>query len=157
MHVGRGREHPLHIEYIHIGAALSLIQNVLTEAILSHPRLHLSRRIALVTAIGKVIWVQNDLFAKWYVRDGDEFADEMEQVMIEREGYLKGKKIIGDSSESDTDGDDCPGAAAGADGSAPAGACPFTGIKTKMEGLRVSDPSPDSNGTKRDGEQVKTT
>ena len=153
MHVGRGREHPLHIEYIHIGAALSLIQNVLTEAILSHPRLHLSRKISLVTAIGKVIWVQNDLFAKWYVRDGDEFAAEMEQVMVEREGYLKGKKmIIGDSSESDTDGDDSPGAAS-TDG-APAGVCPFTGIKMNMEKLRVQDPSPGQNGS-RDGEEVK--
>lgn len=155
MHVGRGREHPLHIEYIHIGAALSLIQNVFTEAILSHPRLHLSRKIALVTAIGKVLWVQNDLFAKWYVRDGDEFAAEMEQVMVEREGYLKGKKmIIGDSSESDTDADDSSGAA-GVDGAAPAGVCPFTGIKMNLEKLRVQDPSTGQSGPKEGAAGVK--
>ncbi|KAJ9410529.1 hypothetical protein DTO045G8_1992 [Paecilomyces variotii] len=106
MHVGRGREHPLHVEYVHIGACLSFIQDILTEAILSHPRLPLQRKIALVKAIGKVIWIQNDLFAKWYVKDGEEFADETAQVIIEREGYLHGKKVIageGSGSESESD------------------------------------------------------
>ena len=64
--MGRGREHPLHIEYVHIGACLSFIQDTLTEALLSHPRLRMERKVALVKALGKVIWIQNDLFAKWW-------------------------------------------------------------------------------------------
>lgn len=130
MHVGRGRKHPLHIEYVHIGANLGFIQNVLTEALLSHPRLSLQRKIALVSAIGKVIWVQNDLFAKWYVRDGEEFADEMEEVMVEREGYLHGKKmIVGEGSEeSETDGEPTTPSSA---------TCPFTGVTEKLSGLQV--------------------
>lgn len=107
MHVGLGRAHPLHVEYIHIGAALSIIQDILTEAILSHPRLHITRKIAIVKALGKVIWIQNDLFAKWYVRDGEEFAGEKEEeIVVEREGYLHGKKILTDEEmESDSGGD----------------------------------------------------
>ncbi|KAI1270248.1 hypothetical protein F5Y18DRAFT_8012 [Xylariaceae sp. FL1019] len=66
MHVGRGREHPLHIEYVHIGVCLAFIQDTLTEALLSHPRLSMERKVALVKALGKVIWIQNDLFAKWW-------------------------------------------------------------------------------------------
>jgi hypothetical protein len=89
--IGRGRQHPLHVEYVHIGVTLSFIQDILSEALLSHPRLKLDREIALVEALGKVIWIQNDLFAKWYVRDGGEF---------EKEGYLHGKKILHDESES---------------------------------------------------------
>ena len=65
MHVGRGREHPLHVEYVHIGACLGFIQDTLTEALLSHPRIKMDRKIALVKALNKVIWIQNDLFAKW--------------------------------------------------------------------------------------------
>ncbi|KAF2142541.1 uncharacterized protein K452DRAFT_318146 [Aplosporella prunicola CBS 121167] len=116
MHVGRGREHPLHVEYVHIGACLSFIQDILNEAILSHPRLHMSRKIALTKALNKVIWIQNDLFAKWYVRDGDEYADEIMETVVEREGYLHGKRILGESSESDSDQDK------------PAGVCPFSGM-----------------------------
>ncbi|KAB2578910.1 Globin-like protein [Lasiodiplodia theobromae] len=139
MHVGRGRQHPLHVEYMHIGALLSFIQDVLTEAILSHPRLHMNRKIALVKALGKVIWIQNDLFAKWYVRDGDEFADEIEEVVVEREGYLHGKKIIGTSDESDAESTTSGSTQAAAHGGAPAGVCPFTGAARGMEGLKISE------------------
>ncbi|KAI0179469.1 Protoglobin-domain-containing protein [Hypoxylon sp. FL1284] len=99
MHTGRGREHPLHVEYVHIGACLAFIQDTLTEALLSHPRLRMDKKIALVKAIGKVIWVQNDLFAKYYVRDGQEYADEMETQEIEAEGFLHGKKMLDDIEE----------------------------------------------------------
>ncbi|KAF2491140.1 hypothetical protein BU16DRAFT_530699 [Lophium mytilinum] len=119
MHVGRGRTHPLHIEYVHIGVTLSFIQDVLTEALLSHPRLQMSRKIALVKALGKVIWIQNDLFAKWYVRDGDEFADDMHAPEVEKEGYLHGKKVIHDGSESESEAESETG-----------GGCPFKGMGT---------------------------
>lgn len=96
MHVGRGREHPLHIEYVHIGACLGFIQDTLTEALLSHPRIKMDKKIALVKALGKVIWIQNDLFAKWYVRDGEEYAAEMDKPIFEQEGYLDGQRILDD-------------------------------------------------------------
>ncbi|XDG03938.1 hypothetical protein ABKA04_003553 [Annulohypoxylon sp. FPYF3050] len=108
MHTGRGREHPLHVEYVHIGACLAFIQDTLTEALLSHPRLRMDKKIALVKAIGKVIWVQNDLFAKWYVRDGDEYADEMEKQQLEPEGFLHGKKILEDIEEGLPSSPTCP-------------------------------------------------
>ncbi|PGH19234.1 hypothetical protein AJ80_04099 [Polytolypa hystricis UAMH7299] len=137
MHVGRGRKHPLHIEYVHIGVCLGFIQTVLSEALLSHPRLHLTRKIALVTAIGKVIWVQNDLFAKWYVRDGEEFEDEREDVEVEAEGYLKGKKMIVEEGSGGEEGEE--GAAA-----APAGGCPFSGMTKGVEGLSVMEKEGDA-------------
>jgi hypothetical protein len=74
MHVGLARDHPLQVEYIHIGCMLAVIQDILTETILSAPSQILSRKIAIVKALSKVIWIQNDLFAKWYVRDGEEYT-----------------------------------------------------------------------------------
>lgn len=100
MHVGLGRTHSLHVEYIHIGVTLSVIQDVLNEAILSHPHLHIHKKISITKALGKVIWIQNDLFAKWYVRDGDEFCDEQPNVVIEKEGYLHGRLILNDEDIS---------------------------------------------------------
>ncbi|KAF2108163.1 Protoglobin-domain-containing protein [Lophiotrema nucula] len=115
MHVGQGRAHPLHVEYVHIGVTLSFVQDILNEAILSHPRLRLERKIAFVKALGKVIWIQNDLFAKWYVRDGDEFRQELVSPEIEREGYLHGKKVLDTGSDSDVE-------------EMPSGGCPFKGL-----------------------------
>lgn len=102
MHVGLGRKHPLHIEYVHLGACLGFIQDIMTEAILSHPRLHMHRKIALVKALNKVIWIQNDLMAKWHVREADEFGILDSDIVIEKEGYLHGKKILDDKLMEDT-------------------------------------------------------
>ncbi|KAI0410577.1 Protoglobin-domain-containing protein [Xylaria grammica] len=125
MHVGRGRQHPLHIEYVHIGACLSFIQDTLTEALLSHPRLRMEKKVALVKALGKVIWIQNDLFAKWYVRDGDEFVDEAEAPEIEREGYLFGKRMLDDLEEE-------------AEDIGSASACPFSGLAQGVSAASVT-------------------
>lgn len=130
MHVGLGRAHPLHIEYIHLGACLSFIQDILTEAIFSHPRLHTARKIALVKALGKVIWIQNDLFAKWQIRDGAEFAIEEEDIVIEEEGYLHGKKILVESDEDENEGPGTPIATSG---------CPFSGMVKGVEELKVTE------------------
>ncbi|KAI5923382.1 Protoglobin-domain-containing protein [Camillea tinctor] len=129
MHVGRGRQHPLHIEYVHIGACLSFIQDTLTEALLSHPRLKMDRKVALVKALGKVIWIQNDLFAKWYVRDGAEYAEESEKPEVEREGYLFGKKILDDLDEE--------GNPKAEEGAIPAGTCPFSGLTAGMSSVSL--------------------
>lgn len=144
MHVGLGRKHPLHVEYIHIGATLSVIQDVMNEALLSHPKLHITRKIALTKALGKVIWIQNDLFAKWYVRDGDEFKEELPDVVIEKEGYLHGKKILQDdepgSSGSKTPPTTTPTTPAATAASAGDGVCPFTGIAAGVKELKVTSP-----------------
>lgn len=137
MHVGQGRTHALHVEYVHIGVTLSFIQDVLTEAILSHPRLKMDRKIALVKALSKVIWIQNDLFAKWYVRDGEEFDDERLVPEIEAEGYLHGKKILRDgSSESESEIEDADLAA---------GTCPFKNLATPGGGPKRNIRGPTSS------------
>ncbi|KAE8453316.1 hypothetical protein EG329_011383 [Mollisiaceae sp. DMI_Dod_QoI] len=143
MHTGIGRVHPLHIEYIHIGVCLSFIQDVFTEAILSHPRLSLSRKIGIVKALGKVIWIQNDLFAKWYVRDGEEFRDEKPEVVIEKEGYLHGVKILDSEIESQS-GEENGSSKAAEDVAKKPGVCPFTGagdVASGVEGLKISGAS----------------
>ncbi|KAK0730271.1 Protoglobin-domain-containing protein [Lasiosphaeris hirsuta] len=141
MHTGLGRTHPLHIEYIHIGAGLAVIQDILNEAILSHPRLQLPRKIAITKALNKVIWIQNDLFTKWYVHDGDEFTDGMDFGIIEKEGWLNGKKILDPENDSEISNDTVktPTAEPKEKGKAPAGVCPFTGIVASMGNLEVSD------------------
>ncbi|KAM3077531.1 hypothetical protein ACMFMG_006869 [Clarireedia jacksonii] len=114
MHVGRGRQHPLHIEYIHIGVCLGFIQDIIFEAILSHPKLEMGVKIAVVKAVGKVLWIQNDLFAKWYVRDGEEFRGEGEE---ECEGV--GNRDKGGEIEKEMRGEK------------EGGSCPFNGLEKK--------------------------
>ncbi|KAL4892176.1 Protoglobin-domain-containing protein [Aspergillus ambiguus] len=132
MHSGQERLHPLNIEYIHIGALLGFIQDIFIEALMSHPHLSLSRKVALVRAISKVIWIQNDLFAKWRIRDGEEYAEEMSEVILDdKEGYLGEKKILGDSSTTGSSSDDDHSSIASTAASA-ASVCPFAEMSKSM-------------------------
>ncbi|EWG53753.1 hypothetical protein FVEG_12116 [Fusarium verticillioides 7600] len=139
MHVGLGRKHPLHIEYVHLGVCLGFIQDIMTEAILSHPRLHIQRKTALVKALNKVIWIQNDLMAKWHVKDGAEFETGDSDIEIEREGYLHGKRIIGEGSGSGTEDDasehhqNAPSRIPHPSGMPAGGVCPFSGMGAPAE------------------------
>ncbi len=147
MHTGLGRTHPLHIEYIHIGAALSVIQDVLNEAILSHPRLPLPRKIAILKALNKVIWIQNDLFTKWYVHDGEEYTDGIDYGVIEKEGWLNGKKVLDPDNVSEASDDTaCPVSRSKIP--VASGVCPFTGIVAGAEARKVSstEETKESNG-----------
>ncbi|KAL7910565.1 Protoglobin domain-containing protein [Trichoderma velutinum] len=137
MHVGLGRKHPLHIEYVHLGACLGFIQDIMNEAILSHPRLHIQRKIALVKALNKVIWVQNDLMAKWHVKDGAEFETPDSDIEIEREGYLHGKKILSDEDMKDhTNAEGSPDAE---DKPTAQGTCPFSGVSAAGASVKHGD------------------
>lgn len=108
MHSGQERLAPLNIEYIHLGACLGYVQDIFTEALMCHPQLSNRRKLGLIRAINKIIWIQNDLFAKWHLRDGEEFADEISIYSFgsgNKEGYVGGKRILGSSSESSMDDD----------------------------------------------------
>ena len=61
---------------VHIALLLGVSQNLLSRAILSLPDtpvLVLEDRIAAIEAVGKVIWMQNDLVSRHYVRSVEEF------------------------------------------------------------------------------------
>ncbi|PPJ54877.1 hypothetical protein CBER1_06047 [Cercospora berteroae] len=110
MHVGRGRRNPLHVDYIFLGACLGYIQDSMVEAILYHPTLSMRRKIAIVKAVGKIIWIQNDLLAKWHTVEGAEYAEQLYQEeqqqqaeshgSEEKEGYLNGKTVLGGEDDS---------------------------------------------------------
>ncbi|KAK3498685.1 Protoglobin-domain-containing protein [Neurospora crassa] len=172
MHTGLGRTHPLHIEYIHIGVTLGVIQDILNEAILSHPRLPMPRKIAFVKALGKVIWIQNDLFTRWYVHDAEEFTDGMDFGVVEKEGFLHGKKVLDETAEASsssapaaaTGGSACPFSSvveskdwAAAAASASDSTCPFSGASKAMDGLSIKDKKPVSAAKNNDDARSDTT
>ncbi|KAK6528096.1 hypothetical protein TWF281_009350 [Arthrobotrys megalospora] len=129
MHVGKGRKNPLHVEYIFLGACLGFIQDAMFEAILSHPRLELYRKIALIKALGKVIWIQNDLMERWHNSDALEFLEEepIDSDESLKEGYLHGKQMLGDDDASTVLGRPIEEATHLMDGM-NMGRCPFSGM-----------------------------
>lgn len=60
--------------------------------------------------------------AKWHVRDGAEFTKEGQEVVIEEEGYLHGKRVL--KSEELEEGGII---------------CPFSGVKKGLADLKVTE------------------
>jgi len=69
MHVGSGRRNPLHVDYMFLGICMGYIQDAFTESILTNTTVDLRLRISIVRALGKLIWIQNDLLARWHVQE----------------------------------------------------------------------------------------
>ncbi len=75
------------------------------------------------------------------VRDGDEFADEVEAPEIEQEGYLFGKRMLDDLEEIDE-----PGAAS---------ACPFSGLVKGVSAVSVASGEGEASAvTQADGKET---
>ncbi|KAL2826826.1 Protoglobin-domain-containing protein [Aspergillus cavernicola] len=148
MHTAQERLHSLNIEYIHMGACLGYMQDIFIEALMSHPTLSTSRKTALIRAISKIIWIQNDLIARWRMRDGEEYADEMSEYLVDdKEGYLGDKKILGDSSSSSSASSSDDDRASIRSGIAPsiapsitpsvASACPFADLAKPVTKTKI--------------------
>ena len=82
MHVGKARRSALFVDYVFLGSMLGYIQSSFTEAILSHPRLDLESKIGIVKAIGKIIWIQNDLMVRWQLKNENESAMASERASL---------------------------------------------------------------------------
>jgi hypothetical protein len=116
---------------------MGYIQDIWIEAMMSHPHLSLRRKIALVRAVNKILWIQNDLFARYHVHDGEEFMDEMSEFSFDdQEGYIGDKKILGSTSGSSNEDDRSSissgvapsthsGAPSGMTGASKTSVCPF--------------------------------
>ena len=108
MHDGKDRMIAFDVEYIHIGACLGYIQDMLIEAVMGYDKISFPLRLALMRALSKVIWIQNDLFARWRVRDGAEFEAEIEAAHQDRKTE---PKTATDKPAQQNESHDRPGSA----------------------------------------------
>lgn len=100
MHSGQERLHALNIEFIHINVCIGYMQDIFILMLLSHAQLPLDRRIALLRAVNKIIMIQNDLFARHRIRDGEEYANEISEHNISTDEHVESKKTMGSRDSS---------------------------------------------------------
>jgi len=71
IHTGHHGSNKINVEYIHINALLGYVSDIVLGAIIT-AELDPKTKTATALAFNKLLWIQNDLFAKYYVRDGNE-------------------------------------------------------------------------------------
>ncbi|KAJ3271547.1 hypothetical protein HK104_004677, partial [Borealophlyctis nickersoniae] len=85
-HVGRihtttpTKKSTINVDYIHINALFAFLHGLIAETVDAHPELQQDKekRAKVLAAWSKLLWIQNDLFARWYVKDGEEYGDEVD-------------------------------------------------------------------------------
>ena len=79
MHTGKpGFKHrekrpDLRVEYIHMGALLGYVVDVVVGAVMGMSEIDVVMKSRVIRALNKVIWIQNDLFARHYI--GEQAAE----------------------------------------------------------------------------------
>ena len=69
MHAGAYRYAPIRVDYIFLGACFGYIHGILIQAVFELDNFELTERIAVAQAWTKIMWIQNDLFARWQIMD----------------------------------------------------------------------------------------
>jgi Protoglobin len=73
MHTGKpGFKHrekrpDLRVEYIHMGALLGYVVDIVVGAVMEMSEIDNGMKSRVIRALNKVIWIQNDLFARHYI------------------------------------------------------------------------------------------
>jgi len=65
VHTPEGGAQKINVEYIHVGALFAYVGDILINAVYNAglPR---DKELTLIKALNKLLWIQNDLFVKWY-------------------------------------------------------------------------------------------
>ncbi|KAJ3036600.1 hypothetical protein HK097_003787 [Rhizophlyctis rosea] len=72
-----GKKSRINVEYIHINALFAWLHGFLAQTLDSLPELQSDskKRAGTIAAFSKLLWIQNDLFARYYVKDGVDVRD----------------------------------------------------------------------------------
>jgi len=78
MHTGkpgfkhREKKPELRVEYIHMGALLGYVVDLVVGAVMDMDVIDTQMKSRVIRALNKVIWIQNDLFTRHYIAAGGE-------------------------------------------------------------------------------------
>jgi len=71
IHTPKSGSKQIMVEYIHINALLGYVEDIILDALLS-AKIDDDVKKRTVRAFNKLLWIQNDLFSRHYVSDGQD-------------------------------------------------------------------------------------
>lgn len=91
----RVKKAALRVEYMHLGLLLAYVEEVFVSTVLDMDQLDMKTKKAVLLAWNKVLWIQNDLFARHYIVD--EATGEMPRGVVAMVGKsnLVGSGMLG--------------------------------------------------------------
>ncbi|KAH6897732.1 Protoglobin-domain-containing protein [Coprinopsis sp. MPI-PUGE-AT-0042] len=90
MHTGeagfkhREKKPALRVEFMHCAILLGYVEDILIEAVLEHPDLDQKTKLVVTRAVNKILWIQNDLFARHYLPSASSSSIDSSTVTISK-------------------------------------------------------------------------
>ncbi|MCJ1389558.1 hypothetical protein MMC18_002415 [Xylographa bjoerkii] len=85
----RAKQPELRVEYMHLGLLLGYVEDVVVGAVMGMDAIDLATKTSVVRAWNKLLWIQNDLFARKYVVDRDTGETPVGLDVKSQDGNLK--------------------------------------------------------------------
>ena len=85
----RAKRPELRVEYMHLGLLLGYVEDVVVGAVMGMEDIDSETKTSVVRAWNKLLWIQNDLFARRYVVDRDTGETPTGLDMKSQDGTLK--------------------------------------------------------------------
>jgi hypothetical protein len=63
----RAKRPGLRVEYTHCGILLAYVEDIILSTVIAHTDLDNETKLAVCKAVNKILWIQNDLFARHYI------------------------------------------------------------------------------------------
>jgi len=77
IHTSKAGSKAISVEYIHVNALLGYVEDIVLDALLS-AQINDDVKKRTIRAFNKLLWIQNDLFARNYVTDGQDLMAKQE-------------------------------------------------------------------------------
>ncbi|KAF8998246.1 Protoglobin-domain-containing protein [Cyathus striatus] len=68
----RSKRPGLRVEYIHCAILLGFVEDIILSTVIAHPDLDTETKLAVSKAVNKILWIQNDLFARHYIEQTEQ-------------------------------------------------------------------------------------
>ncbi|MCJ1331573.1 hypothetical protein MMC10_008264 [Thelotrema lepadinum] len=94
MHTGspgfkhRERRPELRVEFTHLALLLGYLEDMIVGAVMGMEEVDLPTRLSVVRAWNKLLWIQNDLFAKHYMKGVEQIGRDTKSALGEKIGWL---------------------------------------------------------------------
>lgn len=94
IHTNKAGSKSLVIDYVHVNALLTFVEDAIIEIIAKADDMDQQTKTDLTRAFNRLLWIQNDLFARWYIPTAkEEQAAKKRCQKSRRQGMLLGAGI----------------------------------------------------------------
>lgn len=95
IHTDKAGRRSLVIDYVHVNALLTFVEDAILTIIAEDEEMDHQTKTALSRAFNRLIWIQNDLFARWYIPTEQEKEDARQKAKAERSRASRNGFILG--------------------------------------------------------------